>query len=160
MKVYLSVGSNQEPTRHIPDALRRLEQRFGAIRTSSVYRNRAAGFEGEDFLNLVVELTTDEPPEAIVAELERLHALAGRVRGANRFASRTLDLDLLLYGDRVDEALQLPRSDITEYSFVLGPLAELAPDLRHPVSGETMAALWSRFDQSRHPLHRLPQGFS
>lgn len=156
VQVFISVGSNIEPVRHIRTALQSLRERFGPLQVSSAYRNRAAGFAGEDFLNLVVGLTTTEPARAVVAELERLHAAAGRVRGAERFAPRTLDLDLLLYGDQVIEDLQVPRADITEYSFVLGPLAELAPELRHPVTGETMASLWSRFDQARHPLHKLP----
>ena len=154
--VFLGVGSNMEPARHVRAALERLRERFGPLLVSSVYRNRPAGFEGEDFLNLVVGFTTREPASAIVAELEYLHTEAGRVRDANRFASRTLDLDLLLYGDQVIEALQIPRPDITQYSFVLGPLAEVAPELRHPLTGQSMAELWNRFDQSRHPLQKLP----
>ena len=156
VSVFVSLGSNIEPLRHARMAVKKLRQRFGPLRVSSVYRNRAAGFEGEDFLNLVVGFTTTESPEAVVAELEKLHAEAGRVRGADRFAPRTLDLDLLIYGDRVIDELQVPRKDIKEYSFVLGPLAEIAPDLRHPVTGESMAELWNRFDQGRHPLHKEP----
>jgi 2-amino-4-hydroxy-6-hydroxymethyldihydropteridine diphosphokinase len=157
---YVSVGSNMEPVKHIRMALARLRDRFGPLVLSSVYRNRAAGFEGEDFLNLVVGFPANDPPPEIVAELERLHVAAGRVRGPNRFAPRTLDLDLLLYGDEVNEAVQVPRRDITDYSFVLGPLAEIAPELRHPVTGETMAALWGRFDKATHPIHRLPLALS
>lgn len=156
VQAYIGAGSNLEPAHHLRLALRELRGRFGPLLLSSLYRNRAEGFEGPDFLNMVVGLTTAEPPAAVNAEIERLHALAGRVRGENAFSSRTLDLDLLLYGDLVDEALRLPRADVTRYGFVLGPLAELAPGLRHPVSGQTMAALWSRFDQARHPLERLP----
>jgi 2-amino-4-hydroxy-6-hydroxymethyldihydropteridine diphosphokinase len=156
VQAFIGAGSNIEPARHLRLALRELRRRFGPLALSSVYRNRAEGFEGADFLNMVVGFTTGEPPAAVNVELERLHALAGRVRGANAFSPRTLDLDLLLYGDLVDESLRLPRADVTSYAFVLGPLAELAPGLRHPVTGDTMAALWSRFDQARHPLERLP----
>jgi len=154
--VYVSAGSNVEPEKHLAMACRELARRFGALRRSSVYRNPAVGFEGEDFLNLVIAFTTSERPEVVLAELERLHALAGRVRGPERFSPRTLDLDLLLYGDRVisTAGLRVPHRDIERYAFVLRPLAELAPGLRHPVSGQTMAELWGAFDQRAHPLDR------
>lgn len=153
---WVSIGSNVEPARHIRMAVTRLREHFGPLRLSSVYRNRAEGFEGADFLNLVAGFATRETPQGIVDELEKLHVAAGRVRGGERFAPRTLDLDLLLYGDQVIASPQVPRRDITEYSFVLGPLAEVAPELRHPLSGETIAGLWQRFDKARHPLHRVP----
>ncbi|GIK35160.1 MAG: 2-amino-4-hydroxy-6-hydroxymethyldihydropteridine diphosphokinase [Gammaproteobacteria bacterium] len=152
---YVSAGSNIEPERHLRLAVSQLRAHYGPLQLSSVYRSRAAGFPGADFLNLVAGFATRETPAAIVAGLERLHMAAGRVRGAARFAPRTLDLDLLLYGDQVCDAPQIPRRDITEYSFVLGPLAEIAPQLRHPVSGATMAELWERFDQASHPIHRV-----
>ncbi len=153
---YISAGSNVEPVTHLRVALLRLRERFGSLLESGTWRSRAAGFDGADFLNLVVGLRTAEPPEAIIAELERLHAAAGRVRGGSRFVPRTLDLDLLLYGDQVIDALRVPRADITTCSFVLGPLAEIAPTLRHPVTGETMASLWKRFDKASHPIRRVP----
>jgi 2-amino-4-hydroxy-6-hydroxymethyldihydropteridine diphosphokinase len=156
VQVYVGIGSNVEPAKHIRAALRNLRSRFGPLSVSSLYRSRAAGFDGDDFLNLVIGFASHDTPRAIVAELERLHEESGRVRAANPFSPRTLDLDLLLYGDQVIDDMQVPRADITRYSFVLGPLAELAPDLRHPVTGETMAVLWQRFDRSQHPIQRLP----
>ena len=69
-------------------------------------------------------------------------------------SSRSLDIDLLLYNDLVRESPRprLPHADILEYSFVLRPLAELAPDVRHPVTRMTMCEHWQQFDQQRHPL--------
>ncbi|MEQ1801246.1 MAG: 2-amino-4-hydroxy-6-hydroxymethyldihydropteridine diphosphokinase [Gammaproteobacteria bacterium] len=155
--VYISAGSNVAAGENLRLACRELARRFGPLGISSVYRNPAVGFSGDDFLNLVLRFRTAEPPLAIAAELERLHVLAGRVRGTERFAPRTLDLDLLLYGDAVmtGQGIRVPREDILKYGFVLGPLAELAPELRHPVTGQTMAELWSGFDQARHPLERV-----
>lgn len=155
--VYVSAGSNVAPGENLRLACRELTRRFGQLAMSGVYRNPPVGFTGDDFLNLVLRFHTAELPAAIVEELERLHVLAGRVRGPERFAPRTLDLDLLLYGDAVisEHAIRVPREDILKYGFVLGPLAELAPDLRHPVTGQTMMELWTGFDQLKFPLERV-----
>jgi len=155
--VYVSAGSNAEPEANLRLACRELARRYGPLALSAVYRNPPVGFVGDDFLNLVLRFRTSEGPAAIVQELERLHVLAGRVRGPERFAPRTLDLDLLLYGDAVipEHGIRVPREDILKYGFVLGPLAELAPDLRHPVTGQTMAELWAGFDQREYPLERV-----
>jgi len=155
--VYVSAGSNVAPGDNLRLACRELTRRFGPLDLSSVYRNPPVGFTGDDFLNLVLRFRTAEPPAAVVAELELLHTLAGRVRGLERFAPRTLDLDLLLYGSAVlsGAGLRVPREDILKYGFVLGPLAELAPELRHPVTGQTMAELWAHFDQARYPMERV-----
>ena len=157
--VYVSAGSNVAPAENLRLASRELRKCFGELEISGVYRNPAVGFAGDDFLNLVLHFRTAESPAAIIAELERLHVLAGRVRGPDPFSSRTLDLDLLLYGDAVlsEPAIRVPREDIRKYAFVLGPLAELAPGLRHPLTGETMAELWAAFDQAAHPLQRVTE---
>ena len=114
-----------------------------------MYESPAKGFSGPPFLNLVLSFRTDETPETILKVLSGLEAVAGRDRSGGKFASRTLDLDLLLYGDRIDAALKLPHPDIERYAFVLKPLADLAPGLRHPVSGATMAELWRSFSGPR-----------
>ena len=156
-RVYVSAGSNIEPERHLRAALSEMEEHFGQLSLSSVYRTTAVGFTGDDFLNLVVSFMTSMPVGAVVSELDRIEELAGRRRDARRFTSRTLDLDLLMYADRVvDEPdLKLPRADIMKYAFVLGPLAELAPDLLHPIEGVSMRDLWGRFDQANQPIRRL-----
>lgn len=155
--VYVSAGSNVAPEENLRLACRELTRRFGPLDVSATYRNPPVGFSGDDFLNLVLRFRTAESPATVVAELERLHALAGRVRGPEHFAPRTLDLDLLLYGAAVlpGAGIRVPREDILKYGFVLGPLAELAPELRHPVTGQTMAELWANFDQARYPMERV-----
>ncbi len=159
VEVFVGIGSNIDPKKNLQLAIRELTARFGTIRTSSIYRSRAVGFEGADFLNMVVAFRTAEPPEIILAELERLHALAGRARCSEPFSSRTLDVDLLLYGARciAGPDIRVPREDILKYAFVLAPLAELAPDLPHPLTGGTMSELWARFDSAAEPVEKLSQ---
>ena len=153
-KVYLGLGSNIGPEKNLQRGVRELRQRFGDLELSDVYRNAAVGFEGDDFLNLVVGLETDDSPLVISEHIEEIHRIAGRRRGEEKNSSRPLDIDLLLYDDLIldQPPLRLPRSDILEYSFVLRPFAELAPDLVHPETGCTLARHWREFDESRHPL--------
>lgn len=157
-QVYLSLGSNIERERHIAAALAELEQRFGPLTVSSVYESAAVGFAGDNFYNLVVGFETTAEVPAIVEALREIEARHGRVRGGERFSARTLDIDLLLYGDRVGEVggVALPRAEITRYAFVLGPLAEIAGDHVHPSLGQRFAALWEGFDRASQPLWRVP----
>jgi 2-amino-4-hydroxy-6-hydroxymethyldihydropteridine diphosphokinase len=85
--------------------------------------------------------------------LEQIEAACGRVRGGPRYAPRTLDIDLLLYGDLVrDTPPVLPRKDLLRYAFVLKPMADIAPDHRHPLTGRGFAAHWAEFDAASQPL--------
>ena len=154
MRVYISIGSNIERDANVRAAVQALRQRFGSVALSSVYESQPIGFEGENFYNLVAAFDTDESPESVVAVLHDIERQLGRKRSTSRFASRTIDLDLLLYGDLVrdDPALPVPRPEVTEYACVLRPLAELAPEARHPRNGETFATLWRRFDKTVQPL--------
>lgn len=153
-RAYISVGSNVEPERHIRGAIQALSARYGRVLESRTYQTPAEGFTGEDFLNLVLGIDTDEPVTTVMAFLRDIETAEGRVRGGPRFAPRTLDLDLLTYGDLVSMAPGpvLPRADILEYNFVLGPLAELAATEQHPVLGKTYGELWSAMQAVTSPL--------
>jgi len=154
IRVYVAAGSNVEPAEHLTLALEELKRRFGPLVVSTAYRNRAMGFEGPDFINLVVGFDTAESVEQVVDELRDVERLCGRTRGAPKWAPRSMDLDILLYGElRCDEPdLTLPRPDLLRRAYMLGPLAEIAPALKHPVSGQVMSALWESFDRAAHPL--------
>ena len=153
---YLSLGSNLEPQANLELAIQELAKRFTIRAVSPVYRNKAAGFDGADFLNAVACVETHMSARDLCTELDQIHDIAGRERGADPFDSRTLDIDLLLY-DReiIDEApVQVPRDDVLQYSFVLRPLADIAPDLEHPATGRTIAEHWAAFDAASHPLSK------
>jgi len=152
--IYLGLGSNVEPEKNLSSAVQELRRHYGDLDASAVYRSAAVGFEGDDFLNLVVRIQSDETAAAVAEEIERLHDLSGRVRGGNKWVARPLDIDLLLYDDLVidESGIRVPRSDVLEYSFVLRPMAELAPELVHPTTGKKMVEHWQEFDEDSQPL--------
>lgn len=156
-EIYVAIGSNVDPEDHLRSALVALAGNFGVLRLSPVYRNRPVGFDGEDFLNMVAAFDTDAAVDEVENALESIEAASGRERGDEKFGPRTLDLDLLLYGDEVidSDERQVPRDEITRYAFVLKPLADLAGEKLHPVSGLAFSRIWQEFDQDRHPLEAV-----
>jgi 2-amino-4-hydroxy-6-hydroxymethyldihydropteridine diphosphokinase len=126
-----------------------------------VYESEAVGFEGDAFYNMVIACSVDVPVMQVNRILRDIEDTYGRDRSGPKFSSRTLDLDLLLYDDLVIEqdGLVLPRGEILKNAFVLWPLAEVAPDLVHPVAGKRYAELWSEFDKSRESLHPIEFDF-
>jgi len=106
----------------------------------------------------VVGFTTTLGVRAVLARLHAIEARCGRQRDAPRWAPRTMDLDVLLYGDLVcdEPGLKLPRPDLLKRAYMLGPLAALAPEVMHPTAHLTIGELWRRFDRSAHPLEPLP----
>ena len=153
-RVYVSIGSNIEPAKHVRLAVAALREVYGELLISSVYESEAVGFAGENFLNLVVGLDTDQSVDAVNRTLHDIEDRYGRDRSGPRFSPRSVDLDLLLYDDlsmRMGK-LVLPREEITENAFVLWPLAEIAPQLMHPVLHRSMSALWEEFDRDKQQL--------
>jgi 2-amino-4-hydroxy-6-hydroxymethyldihydropteridine diphosphokinase len=157
-EVFVGIGSNIDREVSVRAGVADLRVGYGEVRLSSVYESDTVGFEGDPFYNLVAAFDSRETVEQIVATLSRIEDTHGRVRHGERFTARTLDLDLLLYGDRVErgEGYHVPRDEIPRYAFVLWPLAELAPDRRHPETGETFAAMWEKFKQRNQHLRPIP----
>ncbi len=157
-RCWLSIGSNQAREASIRGAVADLHGSFGALVLSRVYESRAVGFQGNPFLNLVAGIDTDLDVAEIDAILSRIEDAHGRVRGPDKFAPRTLDIDLLTYGDCVGNLAgrDLPRDEIFKYPFVLGPLAEVAPNEVCPGTKRTYGGLWTDFDQAAQPLTLFP----
>lgn len=156
--VYLSLGSNIDRERHIRAAVSTLQREFGAVALSSVYETAAVGFNGDPFYNLVAAIDTGRPLRDLATWLRGVEAAHGRDREAPKFSARTLDIDVLTYGQEVGvvDGIELPRDEILKHAFVLAPLAELAPAARHPALGLSYAELWRRHDQDREACVVVP----
>jgi 2-amino-4-hydroxy-6-hydroxymethyldihydropteridine diphosphokinase len=160
--VYVAAGSNVEPTAILRRALDALARHFAPLRLSRTYRNRAVGFEGDDFLNLVIAFDTSLDVHAVLERLHEAEAACGRAREAPKWAPRSMDLDILLYGNLVCEepGLVLPRPDLLRRPYMLGPMAELAPELLHPTAGRTMAELWRELEaRDGHSMQPVDLGW-
>jgi 2-amino-4-hydroxy-6-hydroxymethyldihydropteridine diphosphokinase len=156
-RVWVSLGSNIDRERCIRGAVAALRERYGELVVSRVFESEAVDFEGQPFYNLVVGFHTGESPAILRAQFRGIEDAFGRVRGRERFAPRTLDIDLLTYGDRAmrDDGIELPREEIARYAFVLRPLAEVAGDEVHPQTGRSYCSMWESFDHGSQPLRPL-----
>jgi len=157
-QVFIGVGSNVERDASIRTGVADLHTHYGELQLSSVYESEAVGFAGDAFYNLVVAFDTQEPIDTVADVLAAIEERNGRQRGSGKFTPRTLDLDLLLYGDEIisTERFHVPRDEILRYAFVLWPLAEMAPDLIHPQVGESFTQLWEKFDKDGPRLGPIP----
>ncbi len=157
-RVYLSFGSNIDREHNIRSGLDALARHFPQLLLSPVYESSAVGFDGEAFLNLVVAIDTELSVGELSAMLRAIEADHGRTRGEKKFASRTLDIDILTYGDAVGviDGVELPRDEILKHAFVLKPLADIAPEERHPLLQKNYAELLAAKDFSSQSLWPVP----
>jgi len=156
-QIFLGLGSNIEPARYLPQGLTALWRLLGPLKLSPVYEGAAIGFDGEPFWNLVVEANTAASVGELQRALREIEYAHGRPRDATRFSARSLDIDILTYGDctGVIDGVLLPRPEIVENAFVLRPLAMLAPESRHPALGKSYGELWREYDKASQPLSTL-----
>ena len=148
-RAYIALGSNlHTPLEQLKRALKALAQlpQTQLMAVSSFYRSKPLGPQDQpDYLNAAVEISTALSPLALLDELQRIENEQGRVR-LRRWGERTLDLDILLYGDEIiqTERLTVPHYDMHNREFVIVPLAEIAPNLILP-NGQKLAELADRF---------------
>lgn len=147
---FISIGSNIDKEIHVPSSLVALKKQFGNLIISSLYETEAVGFQGDDFHNLIVQFSSTLEAKVVAKILRQIELDHGRTRDSRKYAARTLDLDLILYGDFIisDGRLQIPRDEIECYAFVLQPLAEIAPNLLHPISQMSYGDLWNKYDKT------------
>ncbi len=153
-QVFVAAGSNVEPLANLALAVTELAKLFHELTVSAWYQNHAVGFEGADFINFVFGFRTGRSVHDTLGQLQEVETRCGRPRNAPKWAARSMDLDVLLYDDLVldEPQLKLPRPDLLVRPYMLGPLADIAPGLRHPADGRTIAQLWAAFDRQAHAM--------
>ncbi|MEH6452697.1 MAG: 2-amino-4-hydroxy-6-hydroxymethyldihydropteridine diphosphokinase [Psychromonas sp.] len=154
-QVFIGVGSSINRMQNVRLAIQALQDEFGMLRVSKLYESEAVGFSGGNFYNLVVELHTECNTQAVVSKLKLIEKKYGRPEKTVKFAPRTLDLDLLLYGQKIETEIDLPRAEILKNAFVLKPLSELAPNLKHPILDKTYQTLWQEYPQKKQKLWQI-----
>jgi 2-amino-4-hydroxy-6-hydroxymethyldihydropteridine diphosphokinase len=153
-QVFLGLGSNLDREKNIRAGLAALQSLFGYMIFSKVYESESVGFKGSHFYNMVVSVQTDLSIASLSDALKKIEDNNGRVRSGPKYSPRTLDIDILTYGDfvGVEAGIELPRAEITQNAFVLLPLSEIAPRQLHPQFKKTYAELWDVYDHKSQSL--------
>ncbi|MDC5804056.1 2-amino-4-hydroxy-6-hydroxymethyldihydropteridine diphosphokinase [Vibrio europaeus] len=157
---YIGIGSNIDRRKHIQAAIIELGTLGCDIRLSTIYECESIGFESHAFYNLVVEMKTSLTLTEFSRQLRKIELKWGRAENAGKFEPRTVDLDIILFGDQTCSSKpEIPRGDIFKYAFVLKPLFELCPQLVVPHDGRTIEQIWQQtsFDTD---LEAIPLWFN
>lgn len=145
-RVFLGIGSNLgNREKNIEEAVQKIGDLTGpVINSSSIYETEPWGFSSENkFLNIVIEVETKLKPSGLLKRLLMIESILGRVREGKKYPSRVIDIDILLYNNKIMEAddLVIPHPWMHERKFVLVPLCEIAPDFVHPVLNKSVSNL-------------------
>jgi 2-amino-4-hydroxy-6-hydroxymethyldihydropteridine diphosphokinase len=152
--VTLSLGSNLDPVINLTSCLDALLLQFNDLSLSLVFESEAVGFDGDNFLNMVVGFDTDLELAALSPLLKTIEDKQGRDRSQPKFSGRTLDIDILTYANKagVFDGITLPRPEIIDNAFVLWPLAQVSGRHKHPVLKQSYAGLWEAYDKQKQKL--------
>ncbi len=157
--VFLGVGSNIEPEKNIQHCLNLLRSRFLVKQVSPVYKSEAwgVGEKQEDYLNLAVMVKTEKDIFAVRGETNWIEKIVGRKRSENKFASRPIDIDLLLFDSIVDEkdGGTLPQFQLLTQQFVYLPMLDIAPDLIVPGFEKALNKITPNFDNPELVVNKL-----
>ncbi|WP_354622968.1 2-amino-4-hydroxy-6-hydroxymethyldihydropteridine diphosphokinase [Psychromonas sp. MME2] len=157
-EVFVGIGSSINRSENVQLGVAALQALFSDVQISPVYESEAVGFSGANFYNLVAKFTTNLAIVDVIKQLKKIELANGRPEFAIKFAPRTIDLDLLLYDQEIAPEFDLPRAEITKNAFVLKPLADLAPRLTDPLSGETYQNLWAKYPKEKQNLWKIEAG--
>ncbi len=154
-RVFVGIGSNEgDRLEHISRAIQLLGRTLGVqvSRMATIYDTEPLGPPQPEYLNTVVELDTTLSPQQLLEALKLLERQLGRVPSTQHWSPRVIDLDILLYDDRIlnEPALTIPHPRMHERRFVLEPLAQLAPHVAHPILKQTIAELLAALPVSPH----------
>ena len=152
--VTLSLGSNLNAKKNITSCLDSLLLNFKDLSLSSVFESEAVGFEGDNFLNMVVGINTELELTPLSALLKKIEDKHGRDRGQPKFSGRILDIDILTYENLTGEfnRIVLPRAEIAENAFVLWPLSQVCGNNKHPLLKKSYTYLWKEYDKDKQNL--------
>lgn len=150
-EVFVSIGSNTHPKKHVISAVNALAKYYNEVAVSSIYESAPVGFAGANFYNLVAMFYTKDSINDVIRSLKEIENNHGRLRSVAKYSDRTLDIDLLLFDNVTGEfsGNKIPREDITQYAFVLCPLAELAGEKIHPKFRKSFKQMWDDFDKTK-----------
>ena len=157
--VFIGIGSSIDREDNIRSGIQALQNTFGTLQQSPVYESEAVGFKGGNFYNMVVSFSSELDVTAVIDKLKTIEIQQGRPSKTIKYAPRTLDLDILLYDHVIDPEIDLPRAEIIKNAFVLQPLSELAPQLKHPISQKTYQSLWDQFPKQQQKLWQIDVPF-
>ena len=149
--VVLSLGSNIDREKNIRFAWSKIGERFGEMEISPIYETVSIGFDGPAFFNFILGIFTPDPILEIREYLRGIETAAGRIRGVKEFDNRILDIDVILFGDNNlrPEGLNVPRDEIEKYAYILKPLSDLYPSMKHPISGKKFKHMWLDFGHTQ-----------
>ncbi|MGR5132825.1 2-amino-4-hydroxy-6-hydroxymethyldihydropteridine diphosphokinase [Vibrio alfacsensis] len=158
IKAYIGVGTNIDREQHSLAAYQELQQLGTDLHVSPIYECEPVGFSSQNFYNFVISFSTELSLDVLSDRLREIEFKWGREKNAQKYQDRTLDLDIVLFGDCISQQKpELPRSDIFKYPFVTKPLYDLEPYLVIPGDGRTVADIW----QAMQPTGTLkPVSFS
>ena len=156
-QVFLGLGSNLEREKNVHAGLAALRNLLGELIVSPVYESESIGFKGRHFYNLVVSANTELTLAQLSESLKKIEDDNGRVRTGPKYSPRTLDIDILTYGNFVgaEAGIELPRAEITQNAFVLLPLSEIAPLELHPQLQKSYEDLWQSYDKAAQALWQI-----
>jgi 2-amino-4-hydroxy-6-hydroxymethyldihydropteridine diphosphokinase len=158
---FLSLGSNIQPEENLPKAIEKLAESSRLVAVSPVWETLPLGTTGDqpNFLNAATLVETDQSPESFKAEvIRRIEDDLGRVRTTDKFAPRPIDIDIMFFNNQVLDVdnRHIPDPEVLERPFVAIPLAEIAPDYRHPETGQTLRDIARGFTVTETEMRLRP----